>query len=108
DPWVATDHPAASGGDVGGTDDVAVAAEPAERTAEGSPPGLGDLLPAERTGRGGPPLVHLDHPDARQLGLVLQSCDEMRAAPGAGGIRPADPAPTPAGPRLPEPRRRDG
>ena len=30
DPWVATDHPAAFGGDVGGTDDVAVAAEPAE------------------------------------------------------------------------------
>src|SRR2546425_10350891 len=83
DPWVATDPPAASGGDVGGTDDVAVAAESAERTAEGPPPGLGDLLPAERTGRGGPPLVHLDHPDARQLGLVLQSCDEMRAAPGA-------------------------
>src|SRR5207302_699636 len=36
-----------------------------------------------QAGRGGPPLVHFDHPDARQLGLVLQSPDEMGAPPGA-------------------------
>src|SRR5882724_1231432 len=83
DPWAPTDHPVARSGDVGGTDDVPVAAESAERTAEGPPPGLGDPPPAERAGRGGPPLVHLDHPDTRQLGLVLQSPDEMRAPPGA-------------------------
>src|SRR5438445_627944 len=98
DPWAPTDHPAAFGGDVGGTDDVAVAAESAERTPEGPPPGLGDPLPAERAGRGGPPLVHLDHPDARQLGLVLQGSDEMGAPPGAqpevlprAGVAVADP-----------------
>src|SRR6267378_4841765 len=68
DPWVPTDHPAAGGGDVGGTDDVAVAAETAERTAEGPPPGLGDPLATERAGGGGPPLVDLDDRDARHLG----------------------------------------
>src|SRR5438309_960897 len=40
DPWVPTDHPAAGSGDVGGPDEIPVAAEPAGRTAEGPPPGL--------------------------------------------------------------------
>src|SRR5437899_5972497 len=65
DPWIATDHPAARSGDVGGTDNVAVAAEPAGRTAEDPPPGLGDPLPATQAGRGGSPLVHLHDRDAR-------------------------------------------
>src|SRR6266436_274523 len=39
DPWVPTDHPAAGGGDVGGTDEIPVAAEPANRCWERS----GDL-----------------------------------------------------------------
>src|SRR5438552_4614589 len=60
DPWVPTDHPAAGGGDVGGPDDVAVAAETAERTGKAPPPGLGDPPPAQQAGRGGPPLVDLD------------------------------------------------
>src|SRR2546423_10673837 len=46
DPWAPTDHPA-GGGDVGGPDDVAVAAESAERTTEAPPPGLGDPPTAE-------------------------------------------------------------
>src|SRR3984893_16192822 len=83
DPWVATDHPAAGSGDVGGTDEVPVSAEGAERTAEGSPPGLGDPAPADRAGRGGPPLVRLDHLDARHLRLVLEGADEMGAPPVA-------------------------
>src|SRR3984893_13063185 len=83
DPWVATDHPAAGSGDVGGTDEVPVSAEGAERTAEGPPPGLGDPAPADRAGRGGPPLVHLDHLDARHLRLVLEGADEMGAPPVA-------------------------
>src|ERR1700730_11372021 len=97
DPWVGpTDHPAARSGDVGGPDDVAVAAETAGRAAEGPPSGLGDLPPAQQAGRGGPPLVDLDDRDARHLGLVLQSPDEMGAAPVAqpkvlppAGIPPA-------------------
>src|SRR5207237_4325295 len=35
DPWAPTDHPAARSGDVGGTDEIPVATESAERTAEG-------------------------------------------------------------------------
>src|SRR6266566_9507272 len=81
DPWIATDHPAARGGDVGGPHDVAVATEPAERTAEDPPTGLGDPLPAQGAGRGGSPLVHLHDLDARHLRLVLQGPDEMGAAP---------------------------
>src|SRR2546427_4099956 len=60
DPWVRpTDSPAASGGDVGGTDEVAVAAESAVRTGKSPPSGLWDLALTARTGRGAAPLVHL-------------------------------------------------
>ena len=97
DPWVPTDHPAARGGDVGGPDDVTVAAETAERTAKAPPPRLGDPLATERAGRGGPPLVDLNHMNARQLGLVVQRPDEMGAPPVAkaqvlapAGVLPAD------------------
>src|SRR5256884_3818027 len=83
DPWVRTDHPAALSGDVCGTDQIPVPSEPALRAAEATSPRLGDPPPAGRAGRGGPPLVHLDHDDARQLGLVLQGSDEMRAPPVA-------------------------
>src|ERR1700757_1116472 len=48
DPWAPTDHPAARGGDVGGTDEIPVTAETAGRTAKAPPPRLGDLLPAGR------------------------------------------------------------
>src|SRR5437868_5459103 len=83
DPWVPTDHPAAGGGDVGGPDDVAVAAETAERTGKGPPPRLGDPLAAQQAGGRSPPLVDLHHTNARQLGLVLQRPDEMGAPPVA-------------------------
>src|SRR2546429_7317261 len=83
DPWVPTDHPAAGGGDVGGPDEVAVAAETAERTGKAPPPGLGDPPPAQQAGGGGPPLVDLDDLDARHLCLVLERPDEMGAAPVA-------------------------
>src|SRR5712671_4489735 len=83
DPWAPTDHPAARGGDVGGPDEISVAAEAAGGTAEGLPPWLGDPPLAEGTGRGGPPLVHLDHCDARHLRLVLQGPDQMGAPPVA-------------------------
>src|SRR5438270_13641091 len=43
DPWTPTDHPAATSGDVGGTDEIPVAAEPAEPTAKVLPLGLGTL-----------------------------------------------------------------
>src|SRR2546421_5305603 len=43
DPWAPTDHPAATSGDVGGPDEIPVAAEPAGDTAEGPAPGLGTL-----------------------------------------------------------------
>src|SRR5437870_2989004 len=98
DPWAPTDHPAAGGGDVGGPDEIPVAAESTVRTSKASSPGLGDLLPAAQAGRGGPPLVHLHHLDARQLRLVLQGSDEMGAPPVAQSevlapsrISPADP-----------------
>src|SRR5438309_5445988 len=83
DPWAPTDHPAAGGGDVGGTDEVPVAAEPAERTAKDPPPRPGDPPAATQAGRGGPPLVDLHHNDARHLRLVLESPDEMGAPPVA-------------------------
>src|SRR5947209_9078953 len=83
DPWTPTDHPAATSGDVGGTDEIPVAAEPAEPTAEGPPPGLGDPPAAGQAGRGGPPLVDLDHLDARHGRLVLQGSDQMGAPPVA-------------------------
>src|SRR5712691_6712423 len=44
DPWAVTDHPAARGGDVGGPDEIPVAAEAAGRTAKDPPPRLGDSL----------------------------------------------------------------
>src|SRR5260370_33244791 len=62
DLWGATDHPAARGGDVGGPDEIPVAAEPAGRTAKDPPPGLGNPLPAAQPGPVGPPLAHLHHP----------------------------------------------
>src|SRR5207302_3841134 len=83
DPWAPTDHPAATSGDVGGPDEIPVAAEPAGDTAEGPAPGLGDPPTAAQAGRGGPPLVHLVHLDARHGRLVLQGCDQMGAPPPA-------------------------
>src|SRR5438309_2728767 len=83
DPWAPTDHPAATSGDVGGPDEIPVAAEPAGDTAEGPAPGLGDPPTAAQAGRGGPPLVHLHHLDARHLRLVLQCPDQMGAPPVA-------------------------
>src|SRR5438105_14410206 len=83
DLWAPTDHPAARSGDVGGPDEIPVAAETAERTAKDPPPRLGDPLPAGQAGRGGPPLVDLHHLDARHLRLVLQGCDQMGAPPPA-------------------------
>src|SRR6266481_111881 len=83
DPWAPTDHPAARGGDVGGPDEIPVAAEPAGRTAKDPPPRLGDPPPAAQAGRGGPPLVDLHHLDARHGRLVLQGSDQMGAPPPA-------------------------
>src|SRR5437773_1774320 len=83
DPWAPTDHPAARSGDVGGPDEIPVAAEPAGGTAEGPPPGLGDPAAAAQAGRGGPPLVHLHHLHARHLRLVLQGADQMGPPPVA-------------------------
>src|SRR5438309_5611995 len=98
DPWAPTDHPAAGGGDVGGTDEVPVAAEPAERTAKDPPPRPGDPPAAAQAGRGGPPLVHLHHNDDRHLRLVLEGPDQMGASPVAkpqvlapAGVPVADP-----------------
>src|SRR5437660_5249920 len=98
DPWTPTDHPAAGGGDVGGPDEIPVAAEPAERTAEDPPPRLGDPPAATQAGRGAPPLVDLDHRHARHLRLVLESPHQMGAPPVAkpqvlapAGVAVADP-----------------
>src|SRR5437660_11541787 len=72
DPWAPTDHPAAGGGDVGGPDEIPVAAEPAGRTAKDPPPRPGDPPPATQAGRGAPPLVDLHHRHPRHLRLVLE------------------------------------
>src|SRR5713226_7119087 len=83
DPWAPTDLSAAGSGDVGGPDEIPVAAEAAGRTAEDPPPGLGDPPTAGQAGRGGPPLVDLHHLDARHGRLVLQGSDQMGAPPVA-------------------------
>src|SRR5437763_9071824 len=77
DPWAPTDHPAAGGGDVGGPDEIPVAAEPAGRTAEDPPPRPGDPPAATQAGRGCRSLVHLHHGHARHLRLVLEGPDQM-------------------------------
>src|SRR5438309_11415893 len=83
DPWAPTDHPAAGGGDVGGPDEIPVAAEPAGRTAKDPPPRPGDPPAATQAGRGAPPLVDLHHTDGRLLRLVLEGPDQWGASPVA-------------------------
>src|SRR6266478_4098232 len=64
---------AASGGDVPGTDEVAVAPVPAVRAAKTASPRLGDTLIALRAGGRRPPLVHEHDLDAREFRLGGQA-----------------------------------
>src|SRR5438874_11111303 len=64
---------AAPGGDVSGTDQIAVSRVPAVRAAEATSLRLGDRPVALRAGGRRPPLVHLNDGDAGQLGLVGQA-----------------------------------
>ncbi len=87
---------AAPGGDVSGTDEVPVAPLPAVRAGEGASPRLGDTLVAFRAGGRRPPLVHEHDLDPRQLRLVRQAGEQMRAPPVAKRQVVAPPA-VPAG-----------
>src|SRR2546427_3029215 len=74
---------AASGGDVPGTDEVAVAPMPAVRAGEPASPRLGDGPVALRAGGRRPPLVHEHDLDPRQLALVRQAPQQVGAPPVA-------------------------
>src|SRR3989440_9917074 len=78
-----TRGPAASGGDVPGTDEVAVAPMPAVRAGEPPSPRPGDASVALRAGGRRPPLVHEHDLDARQLRLVRQAPQQVGAPPVA-------------------------
>src|SRR3989440_3570283 len=78
-----TRGPAASGGDVPGTDEVAVAPMPAVRAGEPPSPRPGDASVALRAGGRRPPLVHQHDLDPRQLRLVRQASQQVGAPPVA-------------------------
>src|SRR5947208_17180737 len=70
---------AAPGGDVPGTDEVAVAPVPAVRAGEQASPRPGDGPVALRAGGGRPPLVHEHDLDPHQLGLVRTATEQEGA-----------------------------
>src|SRR5438105_6119620 len=74
---------AAPGGDVSGTDQIALAHMPAVRAGKATPLRLGDGLVARGAGGRGPPLVHEHHLDPCQLGFVSQAGEQVGAPPGA-------------------------
>src|SRR5437879_4074496 len=72
---------AASGGDVGGPDDIAMGQEAAVATGEDAALGLGYPCLTDRTSRRRAPLVDEHHRDAAQRGLVDQGLGQVHPAP---------------------------
>jgi hypothetical protein len=72
---------AKGGGDVGGTDQVAVPMEAAGQAAESAARWFGDPPPAGWAGGRGAALVHQANLDAGLFGLVAQHLDQVGAAP---------------------------
>jgi hypothetical protein len=72
---------ASPGGDVAGTDKVAMPPKIAVWTAKPASTGLPNALPAARTGRGSATLVHHSELDPGSFGLVAQGLHQVRAAP---------------------------
>jgi hypothetical protein len=71
------------GGDVEGTDQVAVPLNLAVRARESAVLGFGDSPPAGRAGRRGPMLINQPHKDPLPLGLVAEDSQQVGAAPPA-------------------------